>query len=696
MTPLAMRRCTLVLSFAVLFLVLSSAGRAQAALPDTSLAQRLLDAEDRRAPDAVSLRLLMETALRGVGPERLVAIRALGRLERPLLADSLMPLLRDTIVAVRAVTAHAVGQLVAPAAIGTMDSIGGARVVADVAARLGQFLQYAETDGDVQGALATSVGRAAYASAAQRQVAQSVLLTRVGGDRAAAVGALRGLDWLWRGKGVAAADAASAVRRVASTTADSAVRRWAMQALVSGRAMDTVTAAVAMRDGDPQVRRLGVLGLAAAPDSAGGAARVLRAMDDSAYLVRVDAARAVARRPDGAACAALVRAMRDVHSHVALTAIDVVPAPCAGVAVPVLDSLARALGPGAARDPMHRAAHALVTLAALDASRARAALPAAMAHRAWIVRVYAARAVARLREAPAALTLAADGDDNVREAALAALIAMDGARTDSVAVAALARGDYQLVLNAAEWLRAKGQASAAALPAMTALERISRDRRDTSRDPRLALVRLIAKGGSDALAARLMPFVRDFDPVIAGEAARTVSAWTGRAVAASPRPLAAPTLRVRDAESLRGALLRITMALEAGGGVIDVALDPATAPGTVVRVARLARAGHYSGRTLHRVVPTFVLQGGSPGANEYMGDGPYLRDEVGPAVHARGTLGISTRGRDTGDAQLFVNLADNARLDFQYTVFGRVVRGMTVADQVLEGDVMARVEVVRR
>ena len=88
-----------------------------------------------------------------------------------------------------------------------------------------------------------------------------------------------------------------------------------------------------------------------------------------------------------------------------------------------------------------------------------------------------------------------------------------------------------------------------------------------------------------------------------------------------------------------------------------------------------------------------MLQGGSPGANEYMGDGPYLRDEPGVA-HNRGTVGISTRGRDTGDGQLFINLIDSPRLDHVYTVFAVVERGMDVADMVLEGDVMARVELV--
>ena len=61
----------------------------------------------------------------------------------------------------------------------------------------------------------------------------------------------------------------------------------------------------------------------------------------------------------------------------------------------------------------------------------------------------------------------------------------------------------------------------------------------------------------------------------------------------------------------------------------------------------------------------------------------------------RGTLGISTRGRDTGDAQLFVNLTDNFRLDHDYTVFGEIIQGREVAEGIIEGDVIERVDVVR-
>jgi len=71
-----------------------------------------------------------------------------------------------------------------------------------------------------------------------------------------------------------------------------------------------------------------------------------------------------------------------------------------------------------------------------------------------------------------------------------------------------------------------------------------------------------------------------------------------------------------------------------------------------------------------------------------------MRDELALRSHARGTLGISTRGRDTGDEQIFVNTIDNWRLDHDYTVFGEITRGLDVADAVLEGDVIARIEVL--
>jgi cyclophilin family peptidyl-prolyl cis-trans isomerase len=140
-------------------------------------------------------------------------------------------------------------------------------------------------------------------------------------------------------------------------------------------------------------------------------------------------------------------------------------------------------------------------------------------------------------------------------------------------------------------------------------------------------------------------------------------------------------------------LSRTTVALHMrGDGPIVLRLMSDLAPRNAWRFVRLAREGYFDGLTFHRWEPNFVVQGGSPGANEYAGDGPYTRDEVG-ASHWRGTVGLSTRGRDTGDGQFFINLVDNVRLDHDYTVFATVSEGMDVVDRLLEGAVIERVEV---
>ena len=127
------------------------------------------------------------------------------------------------------------------------------------------------------------------------------------------------------------------------------------------------------------------------------------------------------------------------------------------------------------------------------------------------------------------------------------------------------------------------------------------------------------------------------------------------------------------------------------GRTVTMELLKADAPLTVARVVALAQRGYYDGLTFHRIVSNFVVQGGSPGANEYVGDTRFMRDEAGLQSHSRGAVGISTRGYDTGDAQLFIDLVDVPRLDHDYTVFARVIAGMDVVDEFLEGVTIRRV-----
>jgi cyclophilin family peptidyl-prolyl cis-trans isomerase len=141
-------------------------------------------------------------------------------------------------------------------------------------------------------------------------------------------------------------------------------------------------------------------------------------------------------------------------------------------------------------------------------------------------------------------------------------------------------------------------------------------------------------------------------------------------------------------------VLRVTLADSSGGGHFDVRLRGDVAPITAARVLDLVRSGFYNHRAWYRVEADFVIQGGGPGNNEYVGYPRFFRDELSAVPQVRGTVGMSTRGHDTGDAQWFVNLRDNLRLTRDYTTFGEVIDGIEVVDGILEGDVIERIEIL--
>lgn len=479
-----------------------------------------------------------------------------------------------------------------------------------------------------------------------------------------------------------------------------------MLTLISARGADSTTVRLAMRDADPQLRRLAALAAGTLSDTVVGRGILRVLLMDPTPMVRTEAVRAWSHLP-GADCAPLLRAAADTAPHVSVTAIDAIGSACSGTPTSEVGSTLAGLvragvagqgatgsAPASARLPMHRAAHAIVALAHSFPTRATELLGATLTSPAWQLRAYTARAAAVLADTAALVTLARDDFPNVRTEAIAGLGQSAGHAADSIYIDALAASDYQLVLTAANALRDTPDPARATRALLAALARITAEKRETSRDPRMAILETLRELGSSGTAGALIPYLADFDPVLADSAAAILSRWSGRTYQAAPRRLPDVDAPPEDPERLRDVRVRFTMAESAGGGSFELRLFPDEAPATVSRFVRLVRAGYYDGLTVHRVVPNFVVQGGSPGANEYVGDGPFMRDEVGTRSHSRGTVGISTRGRDTGDAQFFINLVDNPRLDHEYTVFADVTAGMEVIDQLLEGDIMERVEIM--
>ncbi|NBB77437.1 MAG: peptidylprolyl isomerase [Bacteroidetes bacterium] len=130
--------------------------------------------------------------------------------------------------------------------------------------------------------------------------------------------------------------------------------------------------------------------------------------------------------------------------------------------------------------------------------------------------------------------------------------------------------------------------------------------------------------------------------------------------------------------------------METEKGTMTIEFFEEDAPGTVDNFVSLSERGFYDGLTFHRVIPDFVVQGGCPKGDGTGGPGYSIDCELDGdnQYHDRGVLSMAHAGRDTGGSQFFIchSRKNTAHLDGNHTVFGKVVEGLEVIDEIAQGD----------
>ena len=131
--------------------------------------------------------------------------------------------------------------------------------------------------------------------------------------------------------------------------------------------------------------------------------------------------------------------------------------------------------------------------------------------------------------------------------------------------------------------------------------------------------------------------------------------------------------------------------MQTSQGEIHIELFEDEAPNTVANLIELSEQGFYNGLIFHRVIGDFMIQGGDPNTKSddrsthgMGGPGYSIKAEFNDTPHKRGVLSMA-RSQDPNSAgsQFFIVVKDAAFLDGQYTAFGKVLSGMTVADQIV-------------
>ena len=133
----------------------------------------------------------------------------------------------------------------------------------------------------------------------------------------------------------------------------------------------------------------------------------------------------------------------------------------------------------------------------------------------------------------------------------------------------------------------------------------------------------------------------------------------------------------------------VTIEME-NGNMIKVELYPETAPNTVRNFISLVRKGFYNNTIFHRVIPSFMIQGGDPEGSGMGGPGYSIKGEfsgngfTNNLKHDRGVISMARSQRpNSAGSQFFIMVAKSPHLDGQYAAFGKVTEGMEEADRIV-------------
>ena len=434
------------------------------------------------------------------------------------------------------------------------------------------------------------------------------------------------------------------------------------------------------------------------------AARALGALGDSTALpalvelldsrrrdarVMIAAVRALAELGDDKAAPALRRLiqMSDLDPQLLLELVEALAAVGDQDSTDVMIELLSHAWP-----PLRGAA--LRGLARLDADLFVLVLSGLQSDSQWQVRADLATALAFVDPDVGAFRLTLmldDADRRVIPATLRSLVTLRAPNVVDVLLAHLTDADVVVRKTAATLLGELGERRT--VEALGSAYRDAAD--DSSYLARAAIVDALARIGVPSGLATVRAALEDPDWAVRTRAARhleTLDPSSGAALAIRPASLRLPLEAYRSPDLVTPSVSPHVF-IDTDRGTIQIELAVNEAPLTADNFMRLARSGFYNGLLVHRVVPNYVVQMGDPRSDSEGGPGYTIRDELSPLPFLRGTVGMALDWADTGGSQFFITSSPQPQLDARFTVFGRVIAGMEVVDQLQRGDVIRVIRV---
>ena len=412
------------------------------------------------------------------------------------------------------------------------------------------------------------------------------------------------------------------------------------------------------------------------------------ANDGEVANVRIEAARALSDLAASEAAEALAKVIKTpkLDPNLRLEAVTALgPLQASGSADLFVDLLTET-------SPSLRAA-ALTALARTDTETFLTVLSGIEPDPHWSVRAAVASALGGLdaeRARPRLTLMLQDTDQRVIPAVLTALVAAGAEDAEAVLLDRIDVEDHVVRMAAANGLvRMKSRKAVDAL--VQSYERADKDPTYVARAAVLAGLTELDPAAARPLLERAL---KDRDWAVRVRAATLLRKIDPAADIAAIRPApAAPLSELNNLPPLINPSVSPMAYIDTEKGMIQIELAVIDAPRTVANFVSLASKSFFGATPFHRVVPNFVAQDGDPRGDGEGGPGYTIRDEINQRPYLRGTVGMALDWEDTGGSQFFITHTPQPHLDARYTVFGRVVAGMEVVDQLMQWDQIRSVRV---
>ncbi|HUD29060.1 MAG TPA: peptidylprolyl isomerase [Novosphingobium sp.] len=182
-----------------------------------------------------------------------------------------------------------------------------------------------------------------------------------------------------------------------------------------------------------------------------------------------------------------------------------------------------------------------------------------------------------------------------------------------------------------------------------------------------------------------LPMTAPLTALMIGAALASAPAFAKDKEPAKPTPAVVPSIVDTDISHDPDDVLLLDLS---DGGRVAIRLMPQWAPHHVERIKTLAKQGFYNGVIFHRVIDGFMAQTGDPtGTGQGGSPLPDLEAEFNSMPHLRGTVSMArTNEPNSANSQFFIVFYPRFALDHKYTVFGRVIAGMSYVDAIQRGE----------